>query len=151
MGMVAEPTHIRLGRIGEEAAARYIARQGWNLSDRNWRPDGRERGLELDIVARHGDTLVFVEVKTRSRTPKSNTRPGTTVPVWAALTAQKQARLARAAACYLSATAAWHLPCRFDLICIEQNADKALTLEHYKNVIELGHLVDCGHTTWQPW
>ncbi len=53
-----------LGRDGEEIAAAHLEAQGWRIIERNWRcPAG-----ELDIVAWDGDgqTLVFVEVKSRS-------------------------------------------------------------------------------------
>ena len=60
----------RLGRIGEQIAARHLARLGMTILDRNWRcHDGDLRG-ELDIVARSGSAVVFCEVKTRrSQTP----------------------------------------------------------------------------------
>ena len=51
----------RLGRRGEELAAAELERRGWTLLARNARIAGI-RG-ELDIVARDGGTLVFVEVK----------------------------------------------------------------------------------------
>lgn len=51
-----------VGRAGEEAAAAYLAGLGFRIERRNLRtPDG-----EIDIVAREGDTLVFVEVKART-------------------------------------------------------------------------------------
>lgn len=145
------PRHIALGRSGEEAAARHLERLGWALLDRNWRPQGPARGLELDIVARHGDTLVFVEVKTRATATGTAARPALAVPVHAALTAPKRARLARAASRYLTLKQAWHIPCRFDLICIEYDPDGRQSLEHFTDVIETGHLVDSSHTSWQPW
>ncbi|NQX10030.1 YraN family protein [Microbacteriaceae bacterium VKM Ac-2855] len=51
-----------LGRRGEAFAARHLEAQGYEILDRNW----RVREGELDIVARDGDALVVVEVKTRS-------------------------------------------------------------------------------------
>ncbi|MET9796887.1 YraN family protein [Nocardiopsis alba] len=52
-----------LGRRGEELAARYLERNGMRVLARNWRaPHGAG---ELDLVARDGSVLVFVEVKTR--------------------------------------------------------------------------------------
>ena len=51
-----------LGRFGEDAAVAHLEAAGWEILDRNWRcPHG-----ELDIIARDGATVVFVEVKTRS-------------------------------------------------------------------------------------
>ena len=49
----------RLGRVGETKAARYLRRRGLKIIERNWRC----RQGELDIVARHGDTCVIVEVR----------------------------------------------------------------------------------------
>jgi putative endonuclease len=50
------------GRRGEKLAAKFLRRHGYKILYRNFR--GRTGG-EIDIVARDGDTLVFVEVKTR--------------------------------------------------------------------------------------
>ncbi|MEK8225064.1 YraN family protein [Oerskovia sp. M15] len=60
-----------VGRYGEKVAERYLVDAGWVVLDRNWRGT---RG-ELDVVARHGDVLVVVEVKTR-RGRSSGTRRG---------------------------------------------------------------------------
>lgn len=53
-----------LGRKGEDLAHRYLQRMGIAVLARNYRPSGGE--AEVDIVARDGSTLVFVEVKARS-------------------------------------------------------------------------------------
>jgi len=53
-----------LGRWGEEQAARFLERRGWSILARNYRFGRRE----VDLVARKGDLLAFVEVKTRSGT-----------------------------------------------------------------------------------
>ena len=51
-----------VGRYGEQVAVGHLEAAGLEVLDRNWRC----REGELDIVARDGDVLVFVEVKTRS-------------------------------------------------------------------------------------
>jgi putative endonuclease len=51
----------RLGRFGEQLAAEHLLRLGYEIVERNY----RTRWGELDIVARHGTTLAFCEVKTR--------------------------------------------------------------------------------------
>ncbi|TWP35562.1 YraN family protein [Leekyejoonella antrihumi] len=86
----ADPRHD-LGRRGEETAARYLQSRGLVLIDRNWRC----REGEIDIVAldEGADTLVVVEVKTRT-----STRFGTPVE---AVTPVKAARLRRLASCWL--------------------------------------------------
>jgi putative endonuclease len=52
------------GRRGEDVAHRYLRRRGCTVVARNYRP--RSGPGEIDLVVRHGDRLVFVEVKTRS-------------------------------------------------------------------------------------
>lgn len=54
---------MELGRLGEDLARAWLQKRGWRILYRNYRP---KRGGEVDIVARDRDTLVFVEVKTRS-------------------------------------------------------------------------------------
>ena len=55
----------QLGPIGETVAAVYLDRQGYRVLDRNF----RTRRGEVDLVARRGDELVFVEVKSWRRVP----------------------------------------------------------------------------------
>ena len=78
-----------LGRRGEEAAAAYLERIGFEILDTNW----RTKAGEVDIVARDGATLVLVEVKTRrslaAGTPEEAVSP------------TKQKRLARLAGAYV--------------------------------------------------
>ena len=54
--------HNDVGREGEALAANFLQQKGYEIVDRNWRYGPKE----IDIVARDGDTMVFVEVKTRS-------------------------------------------------------------------------------------
>lgn len=55
--------HNILGKTGEDIAAEYLVRKGFNIMRRNWRSGHKE----VDIIAMDGPTLVFVEVKTRSQ------------------------------------------------------------------------------------
>jgi putative endonuclease len=52
------------GRLGEDLAHRYLRRRGCTIVARNYRP--RFGGVEIDLVAWHGQTLAFVEVKARA-------------------------------------------------------------------------------------
>ena len=54
--------HNDIGREGEDVAASYLMQKGYRIVARNWRYGPKE----IDIVARDGETMVFVEVKTRS-------------------------------------------------------------------------------------
>jgi putative endonuclease len=58
-----EAPHLALGHLGEKLAARHLKQRGRKILYRNFRG---AKGGEIDLVCRHGDTLVFVEVKTRS-------------------------------------------------------------------------------------
>ena len=60
----SRPEHLQLGIRGEKLACRFLRRNGYKVLYRNFR--GRTGG-EIDVVCRERDTLVFVEVKTRTR------------------------------------------------------------------------------------
>lgn len=60
-GLAGGDHKAALGRAGEDAAATLLHSHGMCILARNW----RSGPLELDLVCREGDTLVFVEVKTR--------------------------------------------------------------------------------------
>jgi putative endonuclease len=76
------------GNAGEDHAVEWLERRGFSIIDRNWRC---ARG-EVDIVARDGDTIVFIEVKTRTGqtvghpleavTPRKLARIRQLVPAW---------------------------------------------------------------------
>src|SRR5690349_9709900 len=56
-------SHLTIGLQGERKAASYIRSLGYVIVRKNWRhPQG-----EIDIIARDGETLVFIEVKTRQK------------------------------------------------------------------------------------
>lgn len=142
-----------LGAEGETAAAAFLAARGWEILERNWRPQGARHVLEIDLVARHQGVLVFVEVKTRSRripgAPAS--LPPAEIPLYASFTPQKQRNLVQAARHYLTLGSLWDAPCRFDLVCMERFPDGHFETEHFANVIELGQTLDRGDSSWQPW
>jgi putative endonuclease len=139
---------LSLGRTGEEAAARFLRGLGLRIAARNWRPRGRYRHLELDLVAMEDGALIFVEVKTRQRSAEEDR---TAFPTHAAFTARKQRNMLQAARLYLTEQGLWNIPCRFDLICVERLPDGRLDVEQHRNVITIGHTVDSGHASWQPW
>ena len=56
--------HNELGKKGEEIAARYLEQHGYTIQDRNWHCGHKD----LDLVVTKNDTVVFVEVKTRTCT-----------------------------------------------------------------------------------
>jgi putative endonuclease len=101
----SRPRSAVVGTWGEDQAAIFLKAHGFTVLGRNVRPDRRD---ELDIVARTGETLVFVEVKTRRR--EDFARPMTAVD------ARKRHALNRAAAAYLRRAGYPDLFYRFDVI-----------------------------------
>ncbi len=104
--MKASRQRQAIGRWGEEVAARYLTVQGYTILSRNYRtPAG-----ELDIVARDGDAIVFVEVKTR--------RTSSFGPPQAAVTPAKAAHIITAAQHYLQDTAQIDGDWRIDVVAV---------------------------------
>ena len=104
-GVRNEPEHIKTGRRGEEAAYFYLQRVGYTIVARNWRGSGR-RG-ELDIVGWDGETLCFIEVKTRGERGL--------VPAEAAVDMAKRDELAGMARLYRKRIRS-ETPHRFDIV-----------------------------------
>ncbi len=94
------------GKAGEDRAAEFIAGLGYRIIDRNWRC---ARG-EIDIVAREGATLIFVEVKAR-RSQKFGFPAEAVNP-------RKQERLRLLALHYISASGQGAPDYRFDVAAV---------------------------------
>ncbi|AKJ63394.1 YraN family protein [Kiritimatiella glycovorans] len=122
-----EPEHLRTGRWGERRAAKWLRRRGYRICGRRVRA-GR-RG-ELDIVARDGETLVFVEVKTRrSRGPA---RPA------ASVNRRKRRTLRRAALSYLKRMRPPPRYFRFDVIeVIGPRGTRRPEIRHIRGALSL--------------
>ncbi len=99
-------TRSRLGKLGEDLACRELERRGYAILARRWR---RRQG-EIDIIARDGATLVFVEVKTRGGRAFGEAAE--------AVTARKQWRLVQLARLYLTCELRRECACRFDVVSI---------------------------------
>lgn len=112
-----------MGRRGEDLAHRYLQRVGMLVVARNWR--ARPGGFELDIVARQGETLVFVEVK--SRASEEFGAPDRAVGP------DKRQRMLRAAREYARrADIEWRLA-RFDIVNVVFSDPPAIT--HLEDVL----------------
>jgi len=112
------------GRRGEEAAAHYLAARGFRILHRNWRC----RMGELDIVAEDGETLVFVEVRTRA----AHGRFGTPAE---SIDARKRRKLAALARMYLAMNGRQHAQVRFDVIACTARPEGELVIEHIAGVM----------------
>ncbi len=107
------------GIRGEEIAADYLRKQKYQILHRNLKLSH----LEIDLVCRHGDCLVFVEVK-YSRTDRFG-HPAT----W--INDRKKERLKRAAQLYIEEHGSGGLDIRFDAVTIHKDR-----IEHYQNAFQ---------------
>ncbi len=96
-----------LGDLGERWAREYLAKQAYQILETNFRC----RKGEVDIVARDGDCLVFVEVRTRSG-------PGFGTPE-ESVTAAKQRQLAALALTYVQSRRGLPRDWRIDVVAVE--------------------------------
>ncbi len=106
----------KLGKTGEDRAARFLEKQGYKILERNYRaPYG-----EIDLIALHRAELVFVEVKTRTSdafgAPELAVNP------------RKQQRMVKAALGYMKYKKLHQMPCRFDVVAISAATEKEIEL-----------------------
>lgn len=113
--------HNITGKWGEDAAADYLAANGYAIAERNW----RSGHYEIDIIAYKGNRIVFVEVKTRSSE--------TDDPI-EAVDRHKAMRLIRAAVTYVDINKVNH-DIQFDLVAINGTPDN-YRIEHIPDAFE---------------
>ena len=114
--------HLRRGRVAEDLAAAHLTGQGLHILDRNY----RVAGGEIDLVARHGVELVFVEVRSRRSAAFGSAAES--------VTPAKRRRLLLAAQHYLQSLGQRAPPpCRFDIVSITGPLD-VQHLEWLRNV-----------------
>jgi putative endonuclease len=115
----------RLGNEGERLAARYLRRQGYRILARRYRtPMG-----ELDLIARDGNCIVFVEVKTRRTVDAGHP--------FEAVDRTKQAQMTRLALAFLKRHRLLEQSARFDVVSIVWEGQSAEPrIVHYKHAFE---------------
>lgn len=116
---------IGLGKTGEDLACRELQRLGYAILARRY----RTRFGEIDIVARDGPVVVFVEVKART-----SDRYGMPAE---AVTLDKQARIAAMAADYIARRGLSGAPCRFDVVALTFGREGRLGVEVVKGAFDV--------------
>ena len=113
-------SHNELGKWGEDIAANYLERLGYTILERDWKSGHRD----LDIIAQEGDSVVFVEVKTRRN--RLFTDPEIAVDY------QKIRHLQQAANHYIKYR---HIDndIRFDIITVVGTMNETPSIEHIKD------------------
>ncbi len=116
--------NLLLGSRGERAATRYLKRRHHKIIARNYRCGAGE----IDLISADGDTIVFVEVKTRlscdAQDPQEAIRPA------------KWKRVERAARYYLMRHSAVDHPCRFDFVTVVWAPHGGPMIEHFENAYQ---------------
>ena len=118
--------HLQLGARGEKLACGFLRRQGYKILYRNFRA---RHGGEVDIVCRDGDTLAFIEVKTRRR--DDTTRPSE------AINAAKRKLISRGALTWLQLLDNPDLLSRFDVVEIVLAEDGKPRFELIRDAFEV--------------
>ena len=113
---------IGTGQTGEDLAVCYLENQGYTIVERNY----RKRIGEIDIIARDGEYLVFIEVKTRS-----NRRFGSPFD---AVDFRKQQQISRVALAFMTQHRCGEVPVRFDVIGV--HLEESPRVELIKNAFE---------------
>ena len=122
----SSPQHLRRGARGEKLACRFLRHKGYKILYRNFK--GRSGG-EIDIVCRDRDTLVFVEVKTRTREDFGR-------PI-AAVDREEQKRISRGGLNWLRMLDNPDILFRFDVVEVIISEDASPRLELIKNAFPL--------------
>ena len=114
---------VALGKAGEDLACRELERRGYAIVARRY----RGRGGELDIIARDGPTLVFVEVKAREGRAFGEAAE--------AVTPLKRRRIVQLAMDYVVGHRLSTCPCRFDVVSIHVDSGGPV-IEVFQNAFE---------------
>jgi putative endonuclease len=113
--------HLRLGGHGENVACKLLRSKHYRILARNYKC----KAGEIDIVARDGAVLVFVEVKTRYYTTVARPAEG--------LTLKQKKRIVRASRRYLRQIEKPAVVCRFDLVELRMGRFLPRELRHWQN------------------
>lgn len=121
----SEPEHLRIGRLGEAAAKRFLKQRGLRFLVANYR---HGRG-EIDLVFRDGAGLVFIEVKSRSS--EEWVRPA------AAVDSDKRRLLSDTALAYLKELGNPKVSFRFDIVEVLFSEGRVREVRHLANAFSL--------------
>lgn len=118
----------QIGKTGEQVAANYLKNKGYSIIEMNFKNDSGRRIGEIDIIAKDGDELVFVEVKTRG-SKYQNTLPEENISY------EKLRKLAKIAQIYLRRRRLEDSPHRFDAVSVWLDlASRMAKIKHIPNI-----------------
>ncbi len=113
-----------LGRLGEDLAVEVLEQAGMDVLYRNWRCSNGE----IDIVARQGEVIALVEVKTRRGRGAGTPEQG--------VDSAKQAKLCQLAEAYIEISG-WEGDVRIDVVAVEMDsAGRLLRVSHWQEAVD---------------
>ena len=118
------PEKRKSGKIGEEAAAAFLRRKGYQIIERNY----RNKLGEIDIIARDGGVLAFIEVRTKSSEAFGSP--------FESITKQKQKKLGQVSQSYLKMKQMTEADARFDVVAVFLAEHRCQRIELIKNAFE---------------
>ncbi|MBT1707054.1 YraN family protein [Fulvivirgaceae bacterium PWU5] len=113
-------THLEIGKHGEQLAAIFLEKKGYQILVRNYRASY----TEIDLIVKRDNWIIFVEVKTRSSTAFGEPEQ--------AVSALKARHIFRAAEHYIYSTN-WHGHVRFDVVAVKLGFEPAI--DHFEDAI----------------
>ncbi|MFH1122318.1 MAG: YraN family protein [Pseudomonadota bacterium] len=117
---------LELGRLGEDLALKKIKKMGYRCLVRNYRCTLGE----VDLVARDGDTLVFIEIKTRRGKSLEYAKE--------AVSMKKRRQLSKVALSYMRDHDCADVKSRFDVVAISLEGNRR-EIEVVKNAFDLAY------------
>ena len=123
--LLAHQHSLQLGNTGEELAALHLTQENYQILERNW---NLHKGCEIDIIARKGNVLHFIEVKTR----KSD---NITTPEQA-IDKKKIKNIMRAIKDYRYLRCLHRIEYQIDSIAIVYHSEDDYTLKHFENITQ---------------
>lgn len=121
---IGETPTARIGRLGESHAVKYLkSEKSMRIIKRN----ARIKKQEMDIIALDGDTLVFVEVKTRSQNAQVD-------GYYSASSKNKMQNLRKFASAYIATLRKKPNTWRFDAIEVRHDNSKIISISHFENI-----------------
>lgn len=113
-----------LGELGEDLAVRELTARGYAILERRY----RTRHGEIDIIAEHDGTIVFVEVRARATAEFGRAAES--------LTDQKKRKVTAMAGEYLARHRITNRACRFDVVAVDQALDPHPEITVYPNAFD---------------
>lgn len=118
--MLDKSQNVSKGKVAETIAFDFLVAKGYQIVELNW----RFKRAEIDIIAKDEEFLVFVEVKSRSKSDFGQPELG--------VTQKKKSMLVAGATSYMDYID-YDKDFRFDIISIILESEKMLSLDHYED------------------